>query len=549
MSMLERQGMGLGSRFGIGVQVALSAVLALAAVLLVNWLAGRPGVRQRFDLTATGKNTLSTATLGVLERLTEGVKIEILYEPEDPPLTMIADELMSRTEALLALLEDEANGRLEVEIADISNRDAWRERALDLRIEGFESGLLVSRGDRRTFVPLIGRLAQVNMGDMTRGIRPSVAAFTAEEAIVEALLDVTRGDRLHAYFTFGYGELDAKDELGDFEAGRLGNALEREGFRVHRWNYVEDGPLPDDCDVLAILGPTQAWPADKRAQVERYLAAGGRAIVAAAPNADELRRSDVPDLVESYGLQVTEGTLMRFIIEETTGKPTDGDERCAALSIPAGGLGLHPMLLPFRNAGRGFMLIRSHQVRVSRQPAEGIAQVVAWVPPLPHSLIWLDSPPLDLRFDDRTETLLGAQAGQAGVLATVQLPPAEPSATPLALEAEQETRLVVLGSTTALMNAGENYNADIWRAMFNWATDRDHRVNVSPRDPDLRFLPRDDPEAIVGVVRLAQYWLPLGALLIGVCVAFLRSRGGPVRGRARDPESGPAQRPRAEVRA
>jgi len=536
--MLDRQGMGLGSRFGIGLQVALSAVLALVAVLLVNWLAGRPGVRQRFDLTATGKNTLSTATLGTLERLPEGVKIEILYEPEAPPMTTIAAELMARTEALLALLEDEAGGRLEVELVDLSNREAWRARALELRIEGFESGLLVSRADRRTFVPLIGRLAQVNMGDMTRGTRPSVASFTAEEAIVEALLDVTRGDRLHAYFTFGYGELDAKEELGDFEAGRLGSALEREGFRVHRWNFVEDGPLPDDCEVLAILGPTQAWPTEMRMAVEAYLARGGRAIVAASPNAEELRRSDVPALVEAYGLQVSEGTLMRFIVEETTGKPIDGDERCAALNIPAAGLALHPMVQPFRSAGRGgFNLIHSHQVRVRRQPDAGIAQVVAWATPYDRSAIWLDAPPIDLRYDERAETLMGSQAGQAGVLATVQVPPTEPIATPLALEAEAETRLVVLGSTSALMNGLEPYNADIWRAMFNWATDRDHRVNVSPRDPDLRFLPQDDPAALVGVVRLAQYWLPLGALCIGVAVAFLRSRGGP------------AKRARAEVAA
>jgi hypothetical protein len=296
---------------------------------------------------------------------------------------------------------------------------------------------------------------------------------------------------------------------------------------VHRWNFVEDGPLPADCEVLAILGPTQAWPADKLAAVETYLAGGGRAVIVAPPNADELRRSDVPALVEAYGLQMSEGTLMRFIVEETTGKVIDGDDRCAWLYIPAEGLAMHPMLQPFRAAGRGFMLIRSHQLRVSRHPDGGIAQVAAWAPYHPNSPIWLDAPPLDLTFDDRTETVLGAQGGQAGVLATVQLPPSTPVPTPLALEAEAETRLVVLGSTTAMMNSAERYNVDIWRAAFNWATDRDHRVTVSPRDPDLRFLPQDDPEAVVGVVRLAQYWLPLGALCIGIAVAFMRSRGGP----------------------
>ena len=65
MARLSAIGQGRLARFGIGVQVALSGLLALAAVLMINWLAARPGVRQRFDLTATSQNTLSTATMGV----------------------------------------------------------------------------------------------------------------------------------------------------------------------------------------------------------------------------------------------------------------------------------------------------------------------------------------------------------------------------------------------------------------------------------------------------------------------------------------------------
>ena len=53
------------SRVGTGFQVALTVALATTAVLLVNWLAARPGIRQRLDLTSTSENTLSTATSGL----------------------------------------------------------------------------------------------------------------------------------------------------------------------------------------------------------------------------------------------------------------------------------------------------------------------------------------------------------------------------------------------------------------------------------------------------------------------------------------------------
>ncbi len=538
MSSNSRQGTGAFARLGIGAQVLLSAALALVAVLLVNWLVGRPGIRQRFDLTAAGRNTLATATLGALERLPDKVKVEILYQPLDPPNTALGAELMARVEALLALMQDEADGKLDVEVLDLSDRQAWAERALELRIQGFENGLVVSRGDRRTFVSLVGQLAQVTLGDPRRGIAPSVASFTAEEALVEALLDVTRGDRLNAYFTFGFGELDVLDSEDEGQAGALGAALEREGFRIKRWNPSDDGPLPADVDVLGILGPTQAWPDTMRQEVELYLARGGRAIIAAAADAEGLRRSSVPALVEAYGIQLSEGTLMRFVYDAATGKIVDGRPQCTQLDISAAGLADHPMLRPFRAAGRGFLLFSSHHVRRARQLDGGLVQVVAAAPYHPELALWLDTPPIDAVYDDRAEQIIEG-TGAAGVMATAQAPPSAPVATPLALEAQLETRLVVLGTATGFMSAGARHNLDLWRAVFNWATDRDHRVTVSPRDPDLRMLPRDDPEAIVAVVRFAQYGLPGAALLIALVIAFLRSRGGP-SARKRTAEEVPA---------
>lgn len=524
---MSGQGTGSFARLGIGAQVALSAALALVAVLLVNWLAGRPGVRQRFDLTATQKNSLATATRGVLERLDDGLEpgeeltIEILYQPEEPPLTAIAGELMARTEALLALVEDESGGRVDVEVADLTDREAWRARALELRVDGFENGLLVSRGDRRTFLPLLGALAQVNFGDPARGIAPSVAAFTAEESLVEALLDVTRGERLEAYFTYGFGERDVKDETDEFQAGKLGAALEREGFRVRRWNLLEDGPLPADCDVLGILGPEQRWPEAMREAVDAYLDRGGCAVIAAAPTPADLAASDVPGLLERRGLQVSEGVLMRFVPDPATGKLFERDPESSQLWVTAQQMAPHAMLQPLRRAGRALFFPYCHEVRVARQPEGGAAQVIAWAPP---QTSWLDALPLDFQYDPARE---GLNQRQAGMLLVAKLPPAVPVATPLALEAELETRLAVFGSSGSFINGLATQNQDLWRAAFNWATDREHRVSVSPRDPDLRFVPRDDPAAMGRVVRFAQLWLPLGAFAIGALVALARARGGP----------------------
>ena len=68
MARMSIGGQGHLSRFGIGAQVALTALLAFAATIGINFLAARPGIRTTIDLTAAKQNQLSTATMGVPER-------------------------------------------------------------------------------------------------------------------------------------------------------------------------------------------------------------------------------------------------------------------------------------------------------------------------------------------------------------------------------------------------------------------------------------------------------------------------------------------------
>ncbi|MEE2939143.1 MAG: Gldg family protein, partial [Planctomycetota bacterium] len=167
MSAVEGRGAGRVSRLskiGTGVQVGLTVVLAVAAVLLVNWLAARPGVRQRFDLTSTSENTLSTATLGLLERLDRDVLVEVLYRSEAGAKGVLEADVMQRAMRLLQLVQDESGGRVTVEIVDTTDAQSWARRALELRIQGFGNGLVVSSGDRRVVLDLDGDLGQFRAG-------------------------------------------------------------------------------------------------------------------------------------------------------------------------------------------------------------------------------------------------------------------------------------------------------------------------------------------------------------------------------------------------
>lgn len=545
MSAVDRTGARRGrvgrlSRLGTGLQLVVTVALAVAAVVLVNWLAARPGIRQRFDLTSTSKNTLSTATLGLLARLEDDVRVEVLYRQEPGPMAVLQADVMQRTVRLLELVRDASEGRVTVEIVDTSDVQAWAQRAMELRIQGFGNGLVVSRGERRAVVDLDGGLAQFRPGRQAPEgyVPPSVVAFTAEESLVEAILDVTRGDVLRVYYTFGHGEPDLAhadaerpDGYGVFTAG-----LQREGFELLPWNSAEAPAVPDDCEVLVVLAPDARWPEAQFDAVLDHVEAGGRLVVVPAIAAAALRRSDVPDLLAHFGLEVSEGRICGEVLDPRSGRFVSGAPECEIVDVLPQSLSTHPVVAPFREAGRVLRFVQSHQVRVTRQPREGVAQNLVRTS---GADFWVDAPTgPDLVGDRSYDPTTDGPTGQMTLAATVQRPAVTMGPQPAGLEELREVRVFALGSQLAFTNAAMS-STSLVPAAFNWVADREHRITVPPRDPDLRLMPRDDPEALGTVVRFAQFQLPGLVAVLGALVWFLRTRGS----RRRPPAGARADRP------
>lgn len=70
------------------------------------------------------------------------------------------------------------------------------------------------------------------------------------------------------------------------------------------------------------------------------------------------------------------------------------------------------------------------------------------------------------------------------------------------------------------------FNEPFARNLFNWAADREYRVSISSKDPAVQ---RADPEATAMVSQVALWYLPIGCILMGVLVGYMRRRGGPDR--------------------
>jgi len=507
----------------------------LLAVGLGNWLAGRPGIRVRTDLTSERSSSLDPATTRLLEQLPGEVVVDVFFRAERPPLAEIVAGIQNRTLQLLELMRLEAGAALVVEAHDLLDQATVSERLTELRIRGLENCLVVSYADpgdpeaplARQVVPMFGSsgCATVDLGnpDPNAWRPPVVQSFDAERSLVAAILKVTQGRRPVLCFSQGHGEGDPFEVGGDPRGyGRLETMLREDGFETRRWNGAEDADIPADCAVLAILEPSAPFSEQELASLEAFLERSGRVVIAFAAEPSELEASGLAAWAEARGVQVTPGLVCEPKRDAATTAPVVGGPQVAVLQALPMDMAPHPISKPSKDAGRALWLPTVHALRVARQPRLGLAQGIVRSPTRPPGS-WLEEPPFNWVPDDEEDRLQ-----RDLVIAWSQAVEDRESET--AGDVVAERRIVFLGSGGLLQDyALESpqlapYNRDFARNVFNWVADREFRVNVSPRDPALR---RAEPEQAALVVQVALWGLPVLALALAGITAMVRRRGNP----------------------
>ena len=519
----ERQGMG--ARFWIASRVVLTVGLALTAVLLINWLAARPGLRVRMDWTETGQNTVGEASSSVLERLPGIVTLDVFFRPEEPPLTQVAYIAQERTRRLMRTLRDASFDQVDLRENDVRDAEAIERRLSELRLRGFENCVVVSFGDQREVVSLNGGLAVFDPGAPPPESRPAqIVEFAAERAIISAMLKVTRGAAREVYFVVGHGEREV-DDTSSSGLSELDRQLAEDGLGVSRWNPLTDGPIPEDCACLSLIGPTDALSDELLDSIEVWVRAGGRMVLVPHPEDSVLATSRLGELSARFGIEIQEGIVCQPVVDPQTGRLSVGDPKVSSFAVSPNNIAGHPMLLPIKRAERSFVVSGTHPVRRMTQPAGGVTSPLFFS----SAESWVDGfqpgrtgPTLDFRPDPAIEA-----TGRRFELALASaFPPADSRPQP-AMDEKPQARVVVVGSSMAFTNGAFRYNQDLLRNIYNWTLDREYRLSISARNPDVRLIPVSKRGTALPLLsRLAWGYLPGLCLLLGILVARRRARGG-----------------------
>lgn len=281
-------------RYGAAGTVGL--VLVLAATILVNYVSARRYVKK--DWTTSKVYTLSERSANLVRDLDETVRAVVFMVPGSPLYSQVR-ELLEQYVAV--------SDRIEVEYIDPDREPlTTRQLAEEFGISVADTVVFVA-GERTRYVTS-DQMAEYDYQGMQLGGAPKMTAFTGEEQFTSAILSLVAPDVPKVYVVAGHGEASLEATAagpGERSLTVLSEALSRETIETEPLELFA-GQVPDDADVVAIIGPTRPYTEVEIEALGRFLDRGGRLLVCLDPVIDPagtMRATRLEELLAERGVE------------------------------------------------------------------------------------------------------------------------------------------------------------------------------------------------------------------------------------------------------
>ena len=248
----------------------LMVALALGIMIAVNVLAKR--YDERWDWTKNKQHTLSEQSIQVAEGLTEPIQVIGFFAAATVEESSFEDLYESY---------DEHTDQLELALYDPMAEPLLAEQ---WGIQSAFGTLILVQGDRQ-------QRLENDFG---------------EEAVTNALINLTSGDVHTLCFTEGHGERGVDDDYGEDGYGGIVIKLEGTNYQVLTFSPLREGSVPAECEAVVVAGPTLDFLEPEREVLARYVVGGGGLLVLLDP----LLTPELAADMTRYGIAVGDDVLI-----------------------------------------------------------------------------------------------------------------------------------------------------------------------------------------------------------------------------------------------
>ena len=457
------------TRRQLRIEAWIFIILFLTVMVLLGWLANR--YNKELDWTATGRNTLSSASVAVLDKLTGPVSITSYASGSDTsPKRMRIRDLITRYQ--------NASDKIHLKFVDpMANPDETRK--LGIRIDG---ELVVNY----------------------QGRTEHVTQFT-EEDLTNALQRLMRNAERKIVFITGHGERNpeghANADLGDFF-----QAVQSKGFKVSTLNLTTSLVIPANTAVLVIASPQLDYLPGEITAIKQYVADGGNLWWMQEPKSN----AHLQALADALNIRFMDGIIV------------DPEIRLLGVNDPTIIMGQY---LPQAITKDFNVLTLYPRVAGIDYQQKDNWQITPFLESVDRG--WLETGPLQgtIRFDGKDVkgpvkfALAMTREVDSGKQDTKDKAKDKSEA-----HKNKTQRVVVMGDGDFLSNAylGNQGNQEMGEHILNWLTHDDNFINIpEPKAPGTHIVLTDTSMWMFGVLYLVI--LPL-LLIIGGVVIWLRRR-------------------------
>jgi ABC-type uncharacterized transport system involved in gliding motility auxiliary subunit len=436
----------LGRGAFYGAVSAISALVLVAALVGINYIAVKKA--KTWDLTKDRIYTLSDQTVGVLKGLRDPVKVEAFFAGSEPEYV----ELDSRLRQYKAQTD-----KLSVEFVD------------PFKHPGRVKEMNISQSGPRVIV--------------RSGNKESRAKEISEEALTNALIEVSRGSTKKIYFSKGHGEHAVADNT---ERGlkQFVDDLKGEGYQTDEIVLAEHKEMPSDAQALVVAGPVAAFTDGEAKLMKEWVEKGGKLVVMVDPRT----QSGLEGTFEGWGIHVGK--------DEVIDPEAQNPEVAIAQTYAE-----HPITQP-------------------RSSPFALATIF----PIARSVSKSPNAPSGWTVTELAKT--GERAwGETGSLSSgqVKFDPGQDLKGPVSLAASStkgaESRVVVVGNSLFAANGYYRLsgNKDFALNAVSWVAKEESRISIRPkqRQGNHLFLTAEQKHRMT---RFAFLVMPLGLLFAGLAV-------------------------------
>jgi len=252
----------LGRGAFYGTVSAVSGAVLIAALAGANYIVVKKP--KSWDLTKDKIFTLSDQTSGMLKGLKDNVTVSAFYAASEPEYTELEQRLRQYSAQ---------SDKLKVEFVDPFKHPAV---VKEMNISQTGPRVIVKSGSKE-----------------------SRAKDVSEEALTNALIEVTRGSAKKVYFTKGHGE----HAVGDSTERGLKNfvdSLKSEGYQTDEIVLAEHKEMPADTAALVVAGPVGGFSEGEVKLVKEWVDKGGKIVAMVDPGVT----TGLEPAFESWGIKI-----------------------------------------------------------------------------------------------------------------------------------------------------------------------------------------------------------------------------------------------------